>query len=76
VLISFEISSQIDETVKLVSQINQDLFVQCVAKILNIINPNENLAIQLPPNTGAKYRICTKFSNLCQVNVFLKICMS
>ena len=36
---------------------------------MNTINPNENLPSQLPPNTGIKYRICTKFATLCQVKL-------
>lgn len=60
------IGCKFDESVSRINEVNQELFVECVSKILNIINPNENLPSQLPPNTGIKYRICTKFATLCQ----------
>ena len=51
-----------------VSQFTPELFIEAVAKLLNIINPgNEPLPTKLPPNTGVKFRICTKFATICQV---------
>lgn len=49
-----------------INQLNQDLFVECVARLLNTIIPNENFPSKLPPTTGIKYRICTKFASSCQ----------
>lgn len=52
--------------IRSIGQLNQDMFVESVAKLLNTINPSTELPTKLPPNTGVKFRICTKFSNSCQ----------
>lgn len=65
--------SEINSDVKSLSQLDQDLFIESVAKLLNAINAgSETLPTKLPPNTGVKYRICTKFANVCQVKLILR----
>jgi hypothetical protein len=47
--------------------LEQEVLIEAIAKLLNSLNPNqEPLPTKLPPNTAVKYRICTKFANLCQ----------
>lgn len=48
-------------------QLEQEVLIEAIAKLLNTLNPNqEPLPTKLPPNTAVKYRICTKFANVCQ----------
>ena len=62
--------SEINQDIKLIGQFDQDLFIESVSKLLNTLNPsNEPLPTKLPPNTGVKFRICTKFATVCQVNI-------
>ncbi len=42
------------------------MFVDSVSKLLNAMSPGADLPSKLPPNTGVKFRICTKFANVCQ----------
>jgi coiled-coil domain-containing protein 22 len=60
------IGCELTTDINRVNQLNQDLFVECVARLLNTIIPNENFPSKLPPTTGIKYRICTKFASSCQ----------
>jgi hypothetical protein len=60
------INSEITSEIRSISQLDQELFIESVAKLLNSINPSAELPTKLPPNTGVKFRICTKFANICQ----------
>ena len=65
---NFAIFSNINQEISSIGQFDQDLFIESVAKLLNIINSSigETLPTKLPPNTAVKFRICSKFANVLQ----------
>ncbi|CAF0970764.1 unnamed protein product [Brachionus calyciflorus] len=54
-----------------IGQFDQDLIIESVATLLNLIQRSispdaEQLPTKLPPSTAVKFRICTRFANICQ----------
>lgn len=66
------VGCSIDSSIKSIDQFDQDLFIESIATLLNAIlnNAADNLPTKLPPNTGVKFRICSKFATVCQVSAF------
>lgn len=62
--------SNIKEDITSIGQFDQEILIESVSTLLNliqqIISPNaEKLLTKLPPSTAVKFRICTKYANLC-----------
>jgi hypothetical protein len=50
--------------------LSQELLIECIAKLLNGLNATaESLPTVLPPNTGVKFRICSKFAAAVKVKL-------
>jgi len=60
-------SSQVEDSLKNVSEFDVNTLFGCVSQCLQLITGDKELPTRLPPNISTRFKVCGELAQLCQV---------